>query len=185
MSQQKAQDPWVEIAENVAKYHELMKPKARYDAGFACVGLHNPICMGNVGSVLRAAGCFGAAMVAMCRAEYKKASTDTNHQYCKTPFLMVDDLHDIIPYSCVPVAVELLPGAKNILDYEHPRRAFYIFGGEQETLGKKVISWCRDVIYIPTEYSLNLAACVNVVLFDRMMKQLKAANAGQNDGTRG
>ena len=30
---------------------------------------------------------------------------------------------------------------------------------------------CRDAIMIPTQISLNLAACVNVVLYDRAAKR--------------
>ncbi len=58
-------------------------------------------------------------------------------------------------------------------DPVHPVRAFYIFGGEDATLGGRVLSWCRDVIYIPTAYCMNLAATVNVVLYDRMTKNEK------------
>ena len=33
-----------------------------------------------------------------------------------------------------------------------------------------VLSWCRDVIYVPTVEGRNLAACVNVALYDRAMQ---------------
>ena len=33
-----------------------------------------------------------------------------------------------------------------------------------------MLSWCRDVVYIPTNGCMNLAACVNVVLYDRLSK---------------
>src|SRR5690606_30290164 len=73
--------------------------------------------------------------------------------------------------DCVPVAVDLLEGATPLCEYTHPERAFYIFGPEDGTLGKAVTSWCRDVVYIPTNYCMNLAATVNVVLYDRLAKQ--------------
>ncbi len=46
-----------------------------------------------------------------------------------------------------------------------------MFGPEDGTLGDDVLSWCRDVIYVPTRYCMNLAATVNVVLYDRMQKR--------------
>ena len=79
-----------------------------------------------------------------------------------------------IPYDCIPVAVDLIDGAQSLPAYIHPQRAFYIFGAEDATLGARILSWCRDIIYIPTKGCLNLAACVNVVLYDRMIKEVTA-----------
>ena len=76
----------------------------------------------------------------------------------------------------IGVAVELIDGAISLPEYEHPKRAFYVFGGEHMTLGRPVFSWCRDRIFIPSQGSLNLGACVNVVLYDRLCKQLQAAS---------
>lgn len=90
------------------------------------------------------------------------------------PLIEVDDLQTIVPYDCVPVAVELLPNAKSLQNYHHPERAFYIFGPEDGSLGPDVIKWCRDVVYVPTVFCMNLAACVNVLLYDRIAKQARA-----------
>lgn len=139
--------------------------------GFSCVGLDNAKGHNNVGSALRAAGCYGASIVAISGARYKKAKTDTQKNVKHLPLIQCDDLFDVIPYECVPVAIDLIDGAVPIQDYVHPERAFYIFGAEDATLGHRVLSRCRDIIYIPTKQCMNLAATVNVVLFDRMMKR--------------
>ena len=138
--------------------------------GFSCVGLDNPKTNINVGSVLRAAGVFKCDMVAISGHRYKRAPTDIRKHYRHLPLLQVNDLHDVIPYDCVPVAVELVERASPLTEYKHPERAFYVFGAEDATLGARVLSWCRDVVYIPTNGCLNLAACVNVVLYDRLCK---------------
>jgi len=76
----------------------------------------------------------------------------------------------------VPVAVEVHPDARPLPEYEHPERAFYIFGPEDGSLKKNVTAWCRDTVFIPTLGCMNLAATVNVVLYDRMLK-MRAAEA--------
>ena len=144
--------------------------------GYAAIGLHHPKTAVNVGSALRAAGCYGAALVATTGERYHRGPTDTMKAYRRLPLIQCGDLRDVIPFDCVPVAVDLIPGAQSLADYKHPDRAFYIFGPEDGTLGQKVLSWCRDVIYIPTEGCMNLAATVNVVLYDRASKANKAAN---------
>lgn len=135
------------------------------------MGLVSPKNPLNIGSTLRAAGCYGAKMVAITGQRFKKSEQfrpDTGKQYRRIPFLRVDDLEPIIPYNCVPIAVDLTDDAKSIFEFKHPERAFYIFGPEDGTLGKSITSWCKETIYIPTNNCMNLAATVNVVLYDRM-----------------
>lgn len=141
--------------------------------GYACIGLYQPKVLENVGSVLRAAGCFGAAMVAVCGPRYSSAPTDTQKAWRHIPFLEIDDLRSVLPKECSPVAVDLVPDASPLPTFCHPERAFYIFGGEDRTLGEDVLSWCQHRIQIPTSFCLNLAAAVNIVLYDRMAKGFK------------
>lgn len=144
--------------------------------GYCCIGLHNPKNRFNVGATLRAAGAFDAQLVVTSGRRYHGSVTDVSKQHRHIPLVQVEDLHAVVPFDCVPVAVDLVPGATPLQDYIHPERAFYVFGAEDATLGTKVLSWCRDVVYIPTNGCLNLAACVNVVLYDRMQKRLHAAH---------
>lgn len=139
--------------------------------GFAAIGLDHPKCPANVGGAMRAAGCYGASIVAMAGHRFGKAPTDVQKQWRLTPVIQTDDLRLVVPYDCVPVAVDLIPGATALQDYQHPERAFYIFGPEDGTLGERITSWCRDVVYVPMDAGcMNLAATVNVVLYDRMAK---------------
>lgn len=139
--------------------------------GYAAVGLHQPKTPVNVGAALRAAGCYGAAMVATSGRRYSRAPTDTMKVYRHLPLIQCDDLRSVLPFDCVPVAVDLISGAVSLRDYTHPERAFYVFGPEDGTLGREILSWCRDVVYVPTNGCMNLAATVNVVLYDRAAKQ--------------
>jgi tRNA(Leu) C34 or U34 (ribose-2'-O)-methylase TrmL len=96
--------------------------------------------------------------------------TDTKQVHLQLPLIGVDDLQQVIPFGCVPIAIEVHPDAKPLTEYQHPERAFYIFGPEDGSLKKNVTSWCRDIVFIPTHGCMNLAATVNVVLYDRMLK---------------
>ena len=142
--------------------------------GFACIGLVQPKTPANIGSVLRAAHAFGAASVTIEGTRYRRHPTDTSAAYGVLPLLHCDDMHGAIPFDCVPVAVELVDGAVSLVEYVHPPRAFYVFGAEDHTLSKRTLSWCRDVVQIPTAICLHLAATVNVVLYDRAAKALRS-----------
>jgi tRNA(Leu) C34 or U34 (ribose-2'-O)-methylase TrmL len=143
--------------------------------GYAAIGLHQPKTPANVGSVLRAAHCYGAALVVTSGQRYTRAPTDPQAAYRHIPLVQCADLHDAIPFDCVPVAVDLIEGARPLHKYSHPERAFYVFGPEDGTLGPRITGWCRDTVYVPTRYCMNLAATVNVILYDRMVKRMKVA----------
>jgi len=145
--------------------------------GYAAIGLDNPKNAVNVGSALRAAGVYGAAFVAASGGRYGPGPTDTMKHYRHLPLLRPTDVLDVLPYDCVPVAVDLIAGATPLHEFRHPERAYYIFGAEDATLGERILSRCRDVVFIPTNGCMNLAATVNVVLYDRLAKALIAEAA--------
>lgn len=153
--------------------------------GYAAIGLDNPKTAINVGSALRAAGCYGAALVAASGKRYGAAPTDTMKAYRRLPFLRVADVFDALPFDCVPVAVDLVADATPLHEYTHPERAFYVFGAEDATLGDRVLSRCRDRVFVPTNGSMNLAATVNVVLFDRLAKQLRGHESASGQRVNG
>jgi tRNA(Leu) C34 or U34 (ribose-2'-O)-methylase TrmL len=138
--------------------------------GYACVGLDNPKFDSNVGGVLRACGVFGAAMVCVASPRFKVWPTDTMKAHLHLPLLLTEDVLSCLPRDCVPVAVDIIDGATPLPEYTHPERAMYIFGAEDSTLDREMIERCRDVVSIPSRQCLNLAATVNVVLYDRMAK---------------
>jgi len=146
--------------------------------GYACIAADSPKDMNNFGGLLRAAHCYGAAMVVLGNDRYRQSVTDTTKAFRHIPFVRVPDVFDALPYDCVPVAVDLVDRAVSLQSYQHPERAFYIFGPEDGTLGERILSRCRDAIYIPTQYCMNLAATVNVVLYDRLAKSTPSGQEG-------
>lgn len=143
------------------------------DRGFFAVGLDNPKTAINIGGVLRASDCYGASLVAVSGSRAVRSSTDTSKAYRRIPVLRVGDLRDVIPFDCVPIAIELVPESRSLVDFTHPERAFYVFGAEDNTLGHRVLSWCVHKVMVPTRTCMNLASCVNVVLYDRLSKSLR------------
>lgn len=141
--------------------------------GYAAIALDNPKDAHNVGGVLRAAGVYRAGLVVVSGNRVNRNvrhAANTLKAYRHIPTLAVDDVFDAVPFDCVPVAVDLIDGAIPLPEYKHPERAFYIFGAEDATLGARITDRCRDVVVIPTAFCMNLAATVNVVLYDRLAK---------------
>jgi len=140
--------------------------------GFSAIALDHPKNHHNIGGVIRAAGNYGSSLIVLGSPRCKVAqSSDTMCTRKHKPVLRVEDVFDALPFGTVPVAVDLIKGAIPLPEYEHPERAFYIFGAEDNTLGERIVGRCRDVIYVPTAGCMNLAATVNVILYDRAMKR--------------
>lgn len=146
--------------------------------GFASIGLVRPKYEENVGSVLRAAHCYGAAMVAIQgdRSAVRN-KMDTTKAWRHMPVLRGEDLERFIPYDAVPVAIDLVDGAVDLPSFVHPVRAFYVFGPEDGTLGRNTLEWCTHKVMIPTRNCMNLAATVNVVLYDRLAKSARLSKS--------
>lgn len=66
------------------------------------------------------------------------------------------------------IAVDLIDGAVPLHEFSHPvSHAVYIFGPEDGTIPQSVVDACDEAVFIPTRGCLNLAASVNVVMYDR------------------
>ena len=63
-----------------------------------------------------------------------------------------------------------MEGATPLPHFIHPPQAVYIFGPEDGTIKQQVIDYADDVVYVPTVGCMNLAASVNVLLYDRLAK---------------
>jgi len=82
------------------------------ERGFAAVGLQGPKDPTNVGSVLRAAGCFGVEMVALSGQRYQSVRSDTLKIHRHMPVLECENVLDVCPHEAIPVGVDLTPDAR-------------------------------------------------------------------------
>ena len=151
------------------------------------LGLVNPKDAANVGSVLRALGCYGADGVVYTGTRYDVAArhhTDTRKLRQQTNIRKVASMQEALaqlPAGTKLVCVELVVGAVPLPEYQHPQDALYVFGPEDASIPADVVQAADDVVYIPTVGCMNLAATVNVLLYDRLAKLGPAAGIQAGD----
>lgn len=144
------------------------------------VALIDPKYPHNVGAALRACSCWGIGQlwwtgnrvtVDVPRGE-RLPREERMKGYRSVEMVRDDRVFDrFAPGSAVPVAVELRPHSESLISFEHPEAALYVFGPEDGSLPKTVRLLCHRFVVIPTHHCLNLAAAVNVVLYDRRLKR--------------
>ncbi len=138
------------------------------------IGLCNPKSPVNVGAVMRAAGCYRVSHVFYTGERYKRAlkfNTDTKNVVSHIPLSWVDSFTGMQRSNEQVVCVEFAEGAIPLPEFRHPPgEVLYIFGPEDGTMDQQLINQADEVVYIPTVGCMNLAATVNVVLYDRLAK---------------
>ncbi len=142
-------------------------------APVALIGLCNPKSPGNVGAVRRAASCYGAKAIRYTGVRFARATkfhTDTHKGKAPIPLSHVSSFTEDLPEHIKVVCVELVEGATPLPEFTHPNTALYIFGPEDGSIPEDIVAVADSVVYIPTIGCMNLAATVNVVLYDRLAK---------------
>lgn len=155
----------------------------------AAVVLQDPKTPYNVGSVIRACSIFGVETLRWTgdridRAEARRKAGSTAHkdrlprEERMKDYTGVDWRHDddalpaLAAAGFTPVCVELDESAERLPAFEHPARAVYVFGPEDGSVSKGTRHACHRFVCIPSanRTPFNLAAAVNIVLYDRFVK---------------
>lgn len=134
-----------------------------------------------MGSVLRAAGCYQANEVWYTGKRFARAAsyqTDTKDLASKIPLRQCDDLLSNLPVDLPVVCVEFVEGAQSLIEFTHPQNALYIFGPEDGSIPQAIVDQADFVVFVPTIGCMNLAATVNVVLYDRLAKSAAVIDHG-------
>jgi len=141
------------------------------------IGLINPKSPENVMSVMRSAGNFSVDRVFYTGARYPRAlklkpgSVDMSRKVSQHISLSeVADFIDDVDEGMKLICVELVENAVPLPEFQHPEHALYVFGPEDGSISQQVIDRADAVVFIPTIGCMNLAATVNVVLYDRTAK---------------
>lgn len=146
------------------------------------VALVDPKFSFNVAQAVRIASCYGVPQVWFNGRRVPLDSTKGNRLpreermkgYQDVQICHQEYFFDRFPDDVVPVGVELTPSSENLLYFEHPEKALYVFGPEDGGLGKVERMHCHRIIQIPTRHCLNLSMAVGTVLYDRHSKRVMA-----------
>lgn len=152
--------------------------------GSVALALSNPKSPSNVGAVMRAAGCYGASGIYYTGQRFERAAKfhqDTKNVSNKIALTRVDSFVDAKQPPQQLVCIELVEGATPLPEYEHPEHAIYVFGPEDGSVDQALVDAADAVVYVPTIGCMNLAATVNVLLYDRMAKQHRAVQHKADD----
>lgn len=148
--------------------------------------LINPKYAHNVGAAVRAASVFGAQSVWWTGdrvnddIDRRLPREERLRDYrARVDFVNVERPFDLLNRYAgvgydgglvVPVCVEYDDTAEPLDSFEHPERAAYVFGPEDGSVPKWARRHCHRFVTIPSDGCLNLAAAINVVLYDRVAK---------------
>lgn len=156
-----------------SRYNDVSKAIDLPSSQHVSIALTDPKSPTNVGAVMRAAGCYQANEVLYSGIRYAKAAkfqTDTKSISDKIPLKHVDNFFTEKPDDVKVICVDLVEGAIPLPEFTHPEKALYIFGPEDGTISQAVVDNADSVVYVPTIGCMNLAASVNVLLYDRLAK---------------
>ena len=141
--------------------------------------LINPKYPHNIGSIIRAASCFGFKQVwytgnrvpmdtsmRLPREERMKGYADVDLYQFDYPF-------DCFADNIIPVAVEIVPNSESLIDFEHPEKAVYVFGPEDGSIPQVIKRFCHRFVTIPTKHCVNLSSAGYLIMYDRMVKRVR------------
>lgn len=139
----------------------------------------NPKYPHNVGAAVRAASNFGIKQILYTgnrvsmtpTKEYRLPREERMKGYKDVTLIQNDYPFDLFEKGVVPIAIEVRENTESLYSFEHPDNAIYVFGPEDGSIPQVMMRFCHRVVSIPTAHCLNLAAAVNVVLYDRGMKE--------------
>lgn len=143
------------------------------------IALVDPKYPQNVGMVVRLASCYGLRQVwftgdrvSLDPAKGERLPREERMKgYKEVEMIHFEHFFDQFPADTVPVAVEVRPDSEPLHTFEHPEKALYVFGPEDGSVPKPLLSHCHRFIVIPTRHCLNLATAVATVLWDREYKR--------------
>jgi tRNA G18 (ribose-2'-O)-methylase SpoU len=145
--------------------------------GYFAIGVYHPKTEVNIGTLYRTAYLYKAAFVFTVGHRYRIQASDTPKATLHIPLFHFDTIDDLVahlPNSAPLIGVELDPRGEQLPGFDHPERAVYLLGAEDNGLPAHVIDRCHALVEIPTvqPQSMNVATAGSIVLYDRHVKSL-------------
>jgi tRNA G18 (ribose-2'-O)-methylase SpoU len=149
------------------------KLKTSESAGYSAIGVYQGKTEHNIGTLWRSAYILGASYIFTVEKRYKKQSSDVIRTWSRIPLFHYDNFDELlknIPYDCRLIGVEITDDAQELHEFQHPRRAIYLLGSENNGLPQHVLDKCHFVIRLKGNSSLNVGVTGSIVLYDRVAK---------------
>jgi tRNA G18 (ribose-2'-O)-methylase SpoU len=138
--------------------------------GYFGIGIYRGKTVDNLGTLWRSAHNFGAAFIFTIGGRYDRQATDTTHAAMSIPLQQFPDFeafHAAIPHSCPVVGVEQSETSVDVATFNHPQRAIYLLGAEDNGLPRSIAQRCHYVVHISTPSCLNVAVAGSIVMYAR------------------
>ena len=138
----------------------------------------NPKFPHNIGAAIRACSCYDVEQVWITGQRLAKKVWESKRipreermrGYQNVSLILEEKPFKFFPKDVVPVAIELTRGAENLLQFEHPEKAVYVFGPEDGSIPTGIQRMCHRRVFIPTKHCVNLSAAIYTILYDRTYK---------------
>jgi tRNA G18 (ribose-2'-O)-methylase SpoU len=142
--------------------------------GYFGIGCQNMKTNHNYGTLFRTAQVMGADFLFLIGPRFKRQASDTMKSWRHLPVFQYTDFSDFQkhrPFDCKLIGVELETNATELKDFVHPKQACYLLGAEDNGLTKEALVHCDEIVFLPTERSLNVSVAGSIVIYDRIVKQ--------------
>lgn len=140
-------------------------------AGYFGIGILHAKTETNVGTLWRSAAILGASFIFTIGRRYKHQSSDTLQTPRHIPLFHYDtfgQFYQNLPHDCQLIGVELDETAVPIAEFQHPKRAVYLLGAEDNGLTREAIDRSHKIIQLLGAHCLNVAVAGSLVMYDRL-----------------
>ncbi|MEZ4938708.1 MAG: RNA methyltransferase [Crocinitomicaceae bacterium] len=148
-------------------------PKEILQKGFFGIGVYQSKREENIGTLWRSAYILGASFIFTIDKKYKRQASDVLKTWRHIPLYhydTIDDLYKALPYDSQLIGVEMGEESVDIQDFEHPIRAVYLLGAEDNGLPVHITEKCHHLVKLQGTHSLNVAVAGSIILHDRAVK---------------
>lgn len=139
--------------------------------GYFEIGIYQPRNGLNIGTLWRSAQQLGAAGLFTIGRPYKRQASDAFGAEVHIPMRCYATFEEFLqarPQGALLVGVEI--GGTPLREFQHPSRAIYLLGSEDNGLPPKVLEKCQAVIALESinQSSYNVAVTGSIVMYHRV-----------------